>query len=91
MLFSATSNDDFQGSENTTFFVCLLPYQAGYHMDIYYTFTKVSGGFSPEMLGKSLANSLVGDSSQFIPRTISALESAAQKSGGTLKIVQSYP
>lgn len=90
-IFSATTNDNFQGAENTTFFVCLLPYANGYHMDIYYTFTKVSGGFSPEAMGAKLAQSVVGDSSQFIPKTIAALEKAVQDGGGTITVVESYP
>lgn len=90
-IFSATSNDEFQGAENTTFFVCLMPYSEGYHMDVYYTFTKVSGGFTPEALGKQLARSVVGDSSQFIPRTIAALETAVQDSGAQVSLLESYP
>jgi hypothetical protein len=90
-IFSATLNDNFQGAEDTTFFVCLMPYSDGYHMDVYYTFTKVSGGFSPGALGKTLAQSVVGDSSQFIPKTISALESAAQQAGAQVSLLESYP
>ena len=90
-IFSATSNQNFRGAENTTFFVCLIPYAQGYHMDIYYTFTKVSGGVSTEALGAALAQSVVGDSSQFIPRTILALEQAVQNAGGQLNLVEKYP
>jgi hypothetical protein len=90
-IFSATSNQNFRGAENTTFFVCLIPYTQGYHMDIYYTFTKVSGGMSSEALGAALAQSVVGDSSQFIPRTILALEQAVQNAGGQLNLVEKYP
>lgn len=89
--FTSMSQGDFNGSEKTTFFVCLQPYAKGIHMDIYYAFTKTSGGFNPAVLGKSLAQSIVGDSSQFIPRTIAALEKAVQKTGATIKIVQAYP
>ena len=89
--FTGMTQDNFDGSENTTFFVCLQPYKEGYHMDIYYTFTKVSGGFSAEALGKALAQSVAGDSSQFIPRTIADLEKAAQSSGAKIKLVESYP
>ncbi len=89
--FTGMTQDNFDGSENTTFFVCLQPYVEGYHMDIYYAFTKVSGGFSPEALGKSLAQSVAGDSSQFIPRTIADLEKAAQNSGAKVKLIESYP
>ena len=90
-IFSATSNDDFMGTENTTFFVCLLPYEGGHHMNIYYKFTKVSGGVSTQALGNAMAESMMGDSSQFIPRTIKAMEKAVKDSGGTLKLVESYP
>jgi hypothetical protein len=89
--FTATSHDNFEGAENTTFFVCLLPYAGGYHMDVYYTFTKVSGGFGAQALGRALAQSMVGDSSQFIPRTLAALESAAQEAGGKVSVVETYP
>jgi len=90
-IITATSHDKFAGSENTTFFVCLLPYVGGYHLDVYYTFTKESGGYSPEALGKTLAQSVVGDSSQFIPRTLADLEGAVQQAGGAISIVESYP
>ncbi len=89
--FTSMTQDNFDGAENTTFFVCLQPYTEGYHMDIYYTFTKVSGGFSPEALGRSLAQSAFGDSSQFIPRTIASLEKAAQDTGASVNIVDAYP
>lgn len=89
--FTGMTQDNFDGAENTTFFVCLQPYTEGYHMDIYYTFTKVSGGFSPEALGKSLAQSAFGDSSQFIPRTIASLEKAVQDTGATVNVVEAYP
>lgn len=90
-VIQATSNDDFAGSENTTFFTCLMPYKEGYKMNIYYAFTKVSGGFSTEALGRTLAQSVVGDSSQFIPRTISALETAITSNGISLNLIDSYP
>ncbi|VAW80221.1 hypothetical protein MNBD_GAMMA12-35 [hydrothermal vent metagenome] len=89
--FTSMSRGNFEGSEKTTFFVCLQPYAKGIHMDIYYAFTKTSGGFNPSALGKSLAQSIVGDSSQFIPRTIAALEQAVQRTGASIKIVQAYP
>mgnify|MGYP000202182970 CR=1 FL=1 len=89
--FTGMTQDDFDGSENTTFFVCLQPYTEGYHMDVYYTFTKVSGGFTPEALGKSLAQSAFGDSSQFIPRTIADLEKAVKSTGASINLVEAYP
>jgi len=90
-IITATSNKNFQDTEGTTFFVCLLPYVGGYHMDIYYTFTKVSGGFGTKALGRSLAQSVVGDSSQFIPRTIEALVSSVKEAGGNVSLIETYP
>ena len=90
-VIQATSHDSFAGAENTTFFTCLMPYKEGYKMNIYYSFTKVSGGFSTEALGRALAQSVVGDSSQFIPRTVAALETAITSNGVSLDLIDSYP
>ena len=32
--------------ESTTFFACLMPYQGGYSLNVYTTFTKTSGSFN---------------------------------------------
>lgn len=90
-VIDATSHDSFAGAENTTFFVCLIPYQAGYRLDVYYSYTKVSGGVDPQALGRALTESVMGDSSKFIPRTISALEGAVASVGLTDKVIDSYP
>lgn len=90
-VIEATSHDDFAGAESTTFFVCLMPYQKGYHMDVYYSFTKLSGGLSNQALGRALTESVMGDSSQFIPRTIAALENAIKSGGVQPTLVDQYP
>lgn len=87
----ATSHRPFAGAENTTFFVCLIPYQKGYQLDVYYKFIKVSGGLSTQAMGSALAQSVIGDSSQFIPKTIAALEQAVKDSGIQPQLVDSYP
>lgn len=77
--------------EATTFFVCLMPYQGGYALNIYSTFSKASGGFSATSLGATLARSVVGDSSQFIPRTINDIVSGVKATGANPALVESYP
>lgn len=77
--------------EGTTFFACLMPYQGGYSMNIYTTFTKASGGFSAEALGAALARSVVGDSSQFIPRTIKHVVDSIKATGANVTMVEAYP
>ncbi|WP_347988504.1 hypothetical protein [Methylomonas sp. AM2-LC] len=90
-VIDATSHQSFAGAERTTFFVCLIPYQKGYQLDIYYHYDKVSGGLSTQALGRTLAQSVMGDSSQFIPTTIAALEEAVKEAGVKPVVVDSYP
>ena len=88
---NATDSSMSKYAEATTFFVCVMPYQHGYAMDIYTTYAKGSGGFSPATLGVALARSVVGDSSQFIPRTISSIVDGVRQTGATVKLTESYP
>lgn len=92
-ILSAYAGDSAmaQWGERTTFFMCLLPYTGGYHLDVYTTFTMSSGGFSPEVLGATLARSIVGDSSQFIPRTINSVVQEIRNTGATVELIESYP
>ena len=77
--------------EHTAFFLCLLPYQGGYNIDIYTTFSKTSGGFSTQALGVALARSVVGDSSQLIPKTVQAVVKAVADAGATTTLTSQYP
>ncbi|MCH8493019.1 MAG: hypothetical protein LAT53_07300 [Idiomarina sp.] len=77
--------------ESTTFFVCLMPYTEGYRLNVYSTFQMQSGGFSPQALGASLARSVVGDSSQFIPDTIDAILSELDALNADYELIEQYP
>ena len=77
--------------ESTLFFICVLPYQGGYHLDVYTKFSMASGGFNPQTLGATLARNVVGDSSQFIPRTIASVIDSVKQTGATVDLVESYP
>lgn len=77
--------------EGTTFFACLIPYQGGYGLNVYTTFSKASGGFNAATLGATLARTVVGDSSQFIPRTIAQVVEAVKATGATVTLVEAYP
>jgi len=77
--------------EATTFFVCLMPYQGGWSLNIYTTFSKASGAFSAATLGATLARPLVGDTSQFIPRTVNAIVTGVKGTGATVTLVEAYP
>ncbi len=78
-------------AEGTTFFSCLMPYQGGYSLNIYTTFTKASGAFNAAILGATLARAVVGDSSQFIPSTISGIVDSVKRTGATINLTEAYP
>jgi hypothetical protein len=77
--------------ENTTFFACLMPYQGGHSLNIYTTFTKASGAFNAATMGASIMRPFVGDSGQFIPRTIGQIVEGIQQTGATVTLVEAYP
>jgi len=58
---------------------------------VHTTFTKASGAFSATTLGATLARTAVGDSSQFIPRTIASMVDHIQATGATVSLIEAYP
>ena len=77
--------------ESTTFFACLMPYQGGWSLNVYTTFEKASGSFSAATLGATLARHVVGDTSQFIPRTIAGMIEQVKAAGAMATLVEAYP
>lgn len=88
ILTLASGNSSASG--DTTFFLCVVPYKAGYSINIYSTFSSTSGGFSVNALSSALAKSIAGDSSQFIPRAMNEVRTAAESVGGKVSIIDSY-
>lgn len=90
---SANGRDSSMGSygEGTTFFACVMPYQGGLSLNIHTSFEKTSGALSPAVLAATLMRPLVGDSSQFIPRTIKSIVEGVQATGAKVTLVESYP
>lgn len=72
--------------ENINFFSCLIPYVGGYRLNFYTTYTANSGG-----IGTLLAQSVVGNESQFIPKTINAVVNNIKSLGVTTTKVDAYP
>ena len=92
-LVTAVSQDRAMAAygENTLFFLCLLPYANGYHVDFYVSFTRQSGGFDAKTLGATLMRPLTGDSSQFIPRAIDSVMKSIEATGAKTRLVEQYP
>jgi hypothetical protein len=88
---SASDTSMARYGEGTTFFACVMPYRGGYALNIYTTFTKASGAFSAATLGATLARTVVGDSSQFIPRTIAQVVEGLKATGATVTLLEAYP
>lgn len=92
-IVTANASDKSMSSygESTNFTLCLWPYKDGYHIDFHTTYTKTSGGVSTQALGYALTRSVMGDSSQFIPRTIKAVVDGVQGAGATVVLMEKYP
>ena len=90
---TATARDNAMGryGEGTTFFACVMPYSGGWALNVHTTFVKASGAFSAATLGATLARTVVGDSSKFIPRTLAAMVDNLKAAGATATLVEAYP
>lgn len=75
--------------ENTQFYTCLWQYDGGYHVDIYTQFDISTGGLAN--LGKDLVRGVMGDSSQFIPRTILSIKNNLKELNADSTLVTAYP
>ncbi len=80
-----------QYGEGSTYFACLMPYQGGYALNIYTTFSKASGAFNTKTLAATLMRPVVGDSGDLIPRTISQIVEGVKRTGSTVTLVEAYP
>lgn len=90
LLQIKAGSKDAYGNEGTSFTLCLFPYREGYRIDIYATFEKYTGLASTQAIAAQINRAVVGDSSQFIPRAMNEVRLAAEKTGATVTIVDSY-
>lgn len=85
--FVATLSNDSMNrfGENTKFVACVFPYINGYSISVWHKFMMDNNN-----IGASLARNVVGDSSQFIPRTVEALVSGLKSAGFVPTVVESF-
>lgn len=81
-IATGADNSMARYGEATGYYVCLWPHQGGVNLDIYTSFQIQSGGLAN--LGADIARSVVGDSSQFIQRSIEAVIQNVQATGATV-------
>jgi hypothetical protein len=91
MTANARDSSMSRYGEGTTFFACVMPYQGGWSLNVYTTFVKATGAFNAATLAATLMRPVVGDSSQFIPRTIAATVAAVNATGAKATLVEAYP
>lgn len=92
-ILTATARDTGMAGfgQDTTFFTCLMPYQGGYSLNVHTTFARTSGALGPGVMAATLLRPLVGDNSQFIPRTLQAIVDGVRQTGASVALLESYP
>lgn len=64
------------GSDVLQLYACLYPYREGYHLNVYATFSKVSGGAMG--IPRDIAHSIVGTPEQWVAKTINDMVSSIE-------------
>ncbi len=80
------ANDDMNRyGENTQFVACAFPYANGFSVNVWHKFM-----MNKSNIGASVARSVLGDSSQFIPRTVDSVVSGLRSAGYIPTVVDSF-
>lgn len=77
--------------EGSSFFACLMPYAGGYALNVYTTFSRASGAFNAQVLAATLMRPLVGDSGQFLARTVADVVASVKQTGAQVNLLEAYP
>lgn len=89
-VWTANANRDIAGQSNLRLTACLFQYKAGYHLDLYATFTKKEGGLLE--ISRQAASSLVGTPEEWTEKTFLDIVRQIQKdTGATFTLVEGYP
>jgi hypothetical protein len=83
-VIRAADSDFARYGEGTSYTVCLWPYRAGTRIDVYSSFSEKSGDVSAAALGKLIASSAMGNSSQLITKMHNGIVARVQEAGGTV-------
>lgn len=90
LVYAQAANSNFvKHGEHTNFYTCLWQYQAGYRLDVITQFKISSGGIMN--IGKELVRNIMGDSSQFIPRTVKTVKGKLAALNIKTELVDAYP
>jgi hypothetical protein len=73
--------------EWTTYFVCLVPYHSGFHLDTYVALTAPSDWRNPV----TFTRSVLGAPGEHVARNLKAVTDAVESTGATTKLIESSP
>lgn len=83
--------DRGSSSDGAKLFACLWPYKGGYHLDMFATFTKLSGGGLAE-ISRQAAYAMVGTPEQWVEKMLlDAPREIRNQTGAEITIVEAYP
>ena len=88
-VWTAVANRDTT-THGAKLYACLWPYKGGYHLDMFATFTKVSGGLSE--LSRQASYAMVGTPEQWVEKMLlDAPREIRKATGAKVTIVEAYP
>lgn len=81
-----------RGSQTLRMTLCLYPYRAGYHLNVYGIDVKEKGGGLSARLGRALAEQVVGKADEWTDKTIlDVVRSIRASTGATIAYVEGQP
>ncbi|ELR64808.1 hypothetical protein C942_01898 [Photobacterium marinum] len=88
--WTAKANREISGSSNLNLTACLFPYNEGYHLDLYATFTKKEGGLLE--ISRQMSNAMVGTPEEWTEKTfLDIVRQIKAETGATITYLEGYP
>lgn len=88
-IWTAVADRDGKES-NAKLYACLWPYKKGYHLDMYATFSKQSGGLKE--ISRQLAYAMTGTPEEWVEKMLlDAPREIRKATGAKVTIIEAYP
>ncbi len=88
--WTSSATRTISGSSELKLTACLFPYNEGYHLDLYATFTKKEGGLME--LSRQAANAMVGTPEEWTEKTfIDIVREIKNDTGAEVNFLEGYP
>ena len=88
--WTANATRSISGQSELKLTACLFPYQEGYHLDLYATFTKKEGGFME--LSRMASSAMVGTPEEWTEKTfLDIVRQIKNDTGAQVSFIEGYP